>query len=112
MAPIVFGWLALCLISFGPLSHAVHHITAVPFFHYTALESVLGFITVLPGAFSAYRYTALVGDGHMPPGYHAPLDKYFASLPDPNNPNRTKSQGQCAMRVVLRERGRRCGLLC
>lgn len=88
-------WLAVLMqCTTSPLSFA---------FYYTALESVLGFITVLPGAFSAYRYTALVGDGHMPPGYHAPLDKYFASLPDPNNPNRTKSQGQCAIRVVMRE---------
>jgi chitin synthase len=38
------------------------------------LESVFGFITVLPGAFSAYRYVALQND-HTGEG---PLQKYFA----------------------------------
>jgi chitin synthase len=38
------------------------------------LESSFGFITVLPGAFSAYRFTALQNDQHG----HGPLEKYFA----------------------------------
>ncbi|KAH7130166.1 chitin synthase-domain-containing protein [Dendryphion nanum] len=38
------------------------------------LESAFGFITVLPGAFSAYRYVALQNDA----AGQGPLEKYFA----------------------------------
>lgn len=37
------------------------------------LESIFGFISVLPGAFSAYRYVALQNDA----AGHGPLEKYF-----------------------------------
>ena len=37
------------------------------------LESVFGYITVLPGAFSAYRYIALQNDTQG----EGPLQKYF-----------------------------------
>lgn len=37
------------------------------------LESVFGYISVLPGAFSAYRYSALQNDADG----HGPLEKYY-----------------------------------
>jgi cellulose synthase/poly-beta-1,6-N-acetylglucosamine synthase-like glycosyltransferase len=40
---------------------------------YQPLESIFGYITVLPGAFSAYRYIALQND----PKGEGPLQKYF-----------------------------------
>ena len=43
------------------------------FSHVTARESVFGYITVLPGAFSAYRYIALQNDSLG----EGPLQKYF-----------------------------------
>ena len=41
-------------------------------------EAILGFISVLPGAFSAYRYKALVEPD--PSSGESPLNKYFAGL--------------------------------
>ena len=41
-----------------------------------ALESVFGFISVLPGAFSAYRWEAIKNDLHG----HGPLSIYFKPL--------------------------------
>ena len=43
-----------------------------------AAESVLGFISVLPGAFSAYRFNALIERDAR--SGKSPLDKYFAGL--------------------------------
>jgi len=47
----------------------VHQIIYV----FTISESVFGYITVLPGAFSAYRYIALQNDSTG----EGPLQKYF-----------------------------------
>ncbi|CAK4677720.1 hypothetical protein LEN26_010192 [Aphanomyces euteiches] len=64
-----------------PLPHICNWIIAAQHFEYKisnimdkSLESVFGFISVLPGAFSAYRYKAIRG---------APLQAYFKSLTTP-----------------------------
>jgi cellulose synthase/poly-beta-1,6-N-acetylglucosamine synthase-like glycosyltransferase len=45
-----------------------------------ATEHVLGFISVLPGAFSAYRFSAIYSDR---PGADCPLKYYFKSISTP-----------------------------
>ena len=64
-----------------PIPHLCNWVIAAQHFEYKisnimdkSLESVFGFISVLPGAFSAYRYRAIRG---------APLDAYFKSLTTP-----------------------------
>lgn len=57
-----------------------------------ALESLIGFITVLPGAFSAYRWDALQG---------RPLDKYFYSILHPELMNCFKSNVYLAEDRIL-----------
>eukprot|EP00359_Climacostomum_virens_P000051 CAMPEP_0204897290 /NCGR_PEP_ID=MMETSP1397-20131031/651_1 /ASSEMBLY_ACC=CAM_ASM_000891 /TAXON_ID=49980 /ORGANISM="Climacostomum Climacostomum virens, Strain Stock W-24" /LENGTH=737 /DNA_ID=CAMNT_0052065017 /DNA_START=759 /DNA_END=2969 /DNA_ORIENTATION=- len=57
-----------------------------------ALESVIGFITVLPGAFSAYRWEALQG---------TPLDEYFYSVRHPEMMNCFKSNVYLAEDRIL-----------
>jgi chitin synthase len=58
-------WTSLCM-SFLPISC---HLSDNPRYR----ESVFGYITVLPGAFSAYRYIALQNDVRG----EGPLQKYF-----------------------------------
>ncbi|KAF0755095.1 hypothetical protein AaE_005085, partial [Aphanomyces astaci] len=64
-----------------PIPHLCNWVIAAQHFEYKisnimdkSLESVFGFISVLPGAFSAYRYKAIRGP---------PLQAYFKSLTTP-----------------------------
>ncbi|KAI9485571.1 MAG: chitin synthase 1 [Benjaminiella poitrasii] len=65
------------------------------------LESIFGYITVLPGAFSAYRYTALRNDING----HGPLEKYFIGedLHQNKSPTPTKKTGLFEANMYLAE---------
>ena len=52
-----------------------------------SFESCFGFISVLPGAFSAYRFKALQNDRFG----HGPLEKYFIGESMHGGPNISKA---------------------
>ncbi|KAI7871996.1 chitin synthase 1 [Spinellus fusiger] len=79
--PNVGGACGEIRVMLGPLfSYLLNPLVAAQNFEYKMsnildkpLESVFGYISVLPGAFSAYRYKALQNDING----HGPLEKYF-----------------------------------
>lgn len=63
-----WSWLKVhCTVAAQNFEYKISNILDKP------LESVFGYITVLPGAFSAYRYIALQNDVNG----EGPLQKYF-----------------------------------
>lgn len=63
------------------------------------LESVFGYISVLPGAFSAYRYAALQNDVHG----HGPLQKYFLGERGHDNNNNKADEDIFSANMYLAE---------
>ena len=63
----VYAHCLCCVVAAQNFEYKISNILDKP------LESIFGYITVLPGAFSAYRYIALQND----PKGEGPLQKYF-----------------------------------